>query len=201
MVTKEAAMSFSQFGYPYNATSQVRHFAFFTFLPNFSVNTHLFLVRIFFFSVTRVSALFSHKKHLWMTDCFDSTDSYFFSACCFCCWSKYRYTRTRVQLHWIMNELTCFSDDNRDECHLSRATRGVIGGLVTHAVQTFYWNDWVRVDKLDYFGGAFKTWSEPFSSIWWRLLRLVTSWKETKLMRGQKLLSWQSCRPTFTSII
>ena len=24
MVTKEAAMSFSQFGYPYNATSQVR---------------------------------------------------------------------------------------------------------------------------------------------------------------------------------
>lgn len=26
MVTKEAAMSFSQFGYPYNATSQVRPF-------------------------------------------------------------------------------------------------------------------------------------------------------------------------------
>lgn len=32
---------------------------------------------------------------------------------CFCCWTKYRYTHTRVQLHWIMNELTCFSDDNR----------------------------------------------------------------------------------------
>lgn len=29
MVTKEAAMSFSQFGYPYNATSQVRASAFF----------------------------------------------------------------------------------------------------------------------------------------------------------------------------
>lgn len=28
MVTKEAAMSFSQFGYPYNATSQVSHFVF-----------------------------------------------------------------------------------------------------------------------------------------------------------------------------
>lgn len=31
MVTKGAAMSFSQFGYPYNATSQVSHFAVFFF--------------------------------------------------------------------------------------------------------------------------------------------------------------------------
>lgn len=42
-----------------------------------------------------------------------------FCARCSCCEIKYRYTHTRVQLHWIMNELTCFfSDDNRDECHL-----------------------------------------------------------------------------------
>lgn len=44
-----------------------------------------------------------------------------FCVRCFCCETKYRYTRSRVQLHWIMNELTCFfffSDDNGDECHL-----------------------------------------------------------------------------------
>lgn len=50
----------------------------------------------------------------------------------FCCWTKYRYTHTRVQLHWIMNELTCFSDDNRDECHLSHTTR--CNWAVKHAV-------------------------------------------------------------------
>lgn len=31
-----------------------------------------------------------------------------FCVRCFCCETKYRYTRSRVQLHWIMNELTCF---------------------------------------------------------------------------------------------
>lgn len=31
-----------------------------------------------------------------------------FCVRCSCCETKYRYTHTRVQLHWIMNELTCF---------------------------------------------------------------------------------------------
>lgn len=78
------------------------------------------LLQIFcYFAVVRT--LFSERNiRQWVTALTVLTAIF---AWCFCCRTKYRYTRTRVQLRWIMNELTCFSDDNRDECHLLLTTR------------------------------------------------------------------------------
>lgn len=119
MVTKEAAMSFSQFGYPYNATSQVSHFASFYFLT---------LTLLFTYPRTHIHArtnfikdFLAHRLRIVYSQTFSDGLTLLTACCvwCFCCETKYRYTRTRVQLHWIMNELTCFfSDDNRDECHI-----------------------------------------------------------------------------------
>lgn len=60
---------------------------------------------IFFCSLLRLAS--SQKTFLrgWVR-CLSLLTS--FCVRCFCCETKYRYTHSRVQLHWIMNELTCF---------------------------------------------------------------------------------------------
>ena len=70
MVTKEAAMSFSQFGYPYNATSQVRYF-----LNIFQFNLFSILSNIFFVIFQKL--LLCSDAALLSDSCFNSIDKYF----------------------------------------------------------------------------------------------------------------------------
>lgn len=90
MVTKEAAMSFSQFGYPYNATSQVRPSAFFISLKLLCTRaltrTHIaltFFLSYFFVHIFsyfgKVRALFPCRKPPCVTALTVLTAFFFFS--------------------------------------------------------------------------------------------------------------------------
>lgn len=131
MVTKEAAMSFSQFGYPYNATSQVSHFAIFVFfiiIWKFAVHTRALLHKhshncILFFRYFICIHFFCaslRPEHSSLEETL------------MCEWLLWQLSargafvvKPNIDIHAPVSNYTelwmnsrVFADDNRDECHI-----------------------------------------------------------------------------------